>query len=252
MIFTEEQKKYIGPLVIASLAVLVVLLGALALNTLKNSKYIGTGGDIPNTLTFSGQAEIKMAPDLAKITFGVEHEDMVVAVAQEKVSGTISVVLDGLEKLSVEEKDIRTNSYTTNPRYDWNDGTQVLKGYTVRQDVEVIVRDLDDVNRVIALLGESNVTNIYGPSFEIEDKEGVQRLARQEAITIAREKAEELAEDLGVKLVRIVSFTEGATGGYPMPMMAMESSVRDMKSSPELPTGENTISAEVSITYEIQ
>src|SRR5690606_7969936 len=103
-----------------------------------------------------------------------------------------SAILDGLENLGVEEKDIKTNSYMINPKYEWvevdrraqtaPDGTiyfpgdnqnQVLVGYDVRQDVSVILRDFEKVGDVLELFAQQGVESVYGPNFEIEDPEGL-------------------------------------------------------------------------------
>ncbi len=255
MLFTQEQKQYVGHLLVAALVLLIVFLGALSLNAFKNIKYVGTGGDVPNTLTFSGEAEVRIEPDIANISFAVEEINSDVSVAQEIVSEKISNILSRLEDMGIKEKDIRTSSYNTNPRYDWDDGERTLEGYSVRQNIDIIVRDIDDTSDIIGMLGEEKVTNLSGPYFEVEDQESYERIARKKAIDAAREKAEELADDLGVRLVRVVSFNENGNGGYPQPYAYAESASFDMaavKASPEIPIGENVVTARVTITYEIQ
>ena len=91
-----------------------------------------------------------------------------------------------------------------------------------------------------------------------DDMDKVQMDARTLAIEDAKAKAEALAESLGVKLGKIVSFSEGSN--YPMPYayggvanMKLESAVSmDAAMAPELPVGENEVSSSVSITYEIR
>ncbi len=77
------------------------------------------------------------------------------------------------------------------------------------------------------------------------------------AIDDAKEKAESLSKDLGVKLVRIISFYENSNdGGYPYPMYAESKAIGgDMavtNVAPSLSTGENKIMSNVTITYEIK
>ena len=259
MLFTKDQNQYVGNLVIIVLVTLAIFLVAMSFNAFKSSRYIGTGGDVPNTLTFSGETEVRNHTDMAKNSFSFEKESDVVADAQEFVSEKISSTLKSLDSLGIKEKDIRTSSYNTNPRYDWNDGEQKLKGYVVSQSVDVIIRDISKTNAVVALLGEMGVTNLSGPYFDVEDKESYERLARKEAINAARAKAEELADDLGVKLIRIVSFNEGGNDtSYPQPYMTARNEMVSMdaagapKASPEIPIGENVVTANVTITYEIQ
>ena len=92
-----------------------------------------------------------------------------------------------------------------------------------------------------------------GPNFTIDDEEAFKREARKEAIEDAKEKARILADDLGVDLGRIASFSE--SGNY-YPVYGMGEAYKTLdsvtSSAPAiLPAGENTISADVTITYEI-
>jgi uncharacterized protein YggE len=259
MLFTQEQKPFVSHLLLAALVLLVIFLGVLSINTLKKTKYIGTGGNLPNTLTFTGNAEVRVEPDMANISFSVDEENEDVTQAQEVVSAKISNILERLQELGINTKDIRTSSYSTNPRYDWNEGERILTGYVARQNIDLIVRNIEDTSLIVGLLGEADVTNMSGPYFEIEDEEKYERIARRDAIAAAKEKAEELAEDLGVKLIRIVSFGENGGMDYPQPYdyaesLSFDGSVQTKQSvpSPEIPSGESIISATITITYEVQ
>lgn len=79
--------------------------------------------------------------------------------------------------------------------------------------------------------------------------------ARDLAIADAKAKAVKLSKSLGVKLKRIVSFTEmrGDTPYYGISMESKSSMGGDMAPAlPQLPVGENEVVSNVSITYEIQ
>jgi uncharacterized protein YggE len=254
--FTQEQKKYLSGLIIAAVVVGIILLLGLAINAFKQTKYIGLDVESANVLTFSGEAEVRVVPDIANISFSVREEGEDASVAEDVVSEKVSVILDLLDDEGVDEKDIRTQNYNTSPRYDWVDGERILKGYVVNQSISVIVRDIDDAGDIVSLLIDNGADSLNGPQFEVEDDEFYEREARRQAIAAAKEKAEELADDLGVRLIRIVSFNENGGGFYPQPYM--ESAAYDavslsvQKAGPELPIGENIITASVTISYEIQ
>ena len=74
------------------------------------------------------------------------------------------------------------------------------------------------------------------------------------AIADAKSKAQALATQLGVSLVRVVSFTENAGGGYPRPVAyAMASGATDVKAvAPDISVGQNNTTDDVTITYEIR
>ncbi len=105
-------------------------------------------------------------------------------------------------------------------------------------------------------MGGLGASQVSGLSFTIDDENELQAKARQEAIDDARGKAEELADQLGVSLVRVVGFSE-SSGGYPPIPYAFgrggDMAVMESKAVvPDIPTGENKIISNVSVTYEIR
>jgi uncharacterized protein YggE len=217
----------------------------------------GTDSLNENTISVTGTSEVNAAPDIASFSFSVSEVSLNPQEAQEVISQKIVVILEGLEELSVEEDDIRTNSYSINPKYQWlrSENKQELIGYDVRQNAEVTLRDLARAPEALTLFAASGVDNLYGPNFEIEDPEALQEQARLEAIDDAKNQARRLARDLGVKLGDIVSFNEHSGGYYPQPYFARSLSMdfaEEVSVEPLLPAGENEISSQVTIVYEIR
>jgi len=246
-------------------AVLVVVM---IFSDIKGYRFIGGGVSATNTISVSGDGEVYAAPDIATITFTVTDEAKKVADAQSKVTTKVKEALDAIKALEVADKDIKTESYSSYPKYEYQQsdtatctiygcppsGKQVLVGYEVSQYVTVTVRNLDSVNSIVDALGKAGVTNMQGPNFAIDKQDEVQAEARKQAIDKARAKAEVLARDLGVSLVRIVSFSEG--GVYPNYERAMVSSGKGLDiavpATPELPQGQEKITSQVTLTYEIR
>ena len=257
-------------------AVFLIILSVIALVVMV--VYVrGQRGITENTITVTGTAERSGAPDLATFSFGVVETSDTPEQAQEVISKKTANILEGIKNLEVEEKDIVTNSYTINPRYEWvqlgtqdsrispdgisyfpgTNNNQVLVGYDVRQSINVKVRNLDTTSKILSLLAKEGVEDLYGPNFEIEDPEKLQEEARIEAIADAKEKAKRLGQELGVTIGKIVSFNEGSDVAYPFPgyaMAEMSAAPRSAKMdyAPELPSGENTIHSQVTITYKIK
>lgn len=227
-----------------------------------------------NTISVTGSAEVSTAPDVATFSFTVKQTSDTVKEAQDIISEKVSKILDGLEKADIDEKDIKTQSYTMYPKYEWvkvkaeesvaldgtiyypgNNNKQVQTGFDVSQNVNVKVRDFDKVPEVLELFGEIGVENLNGPNFQIDEPDALQEQARSEAIKEAKEKAKRLAKDLDVKLGKVVSFNEGSRGYNPQPYYAKSAAFAMEDASgyaPELPVGENMVSANVTITYKIK
>jgi uncharacterized protein YggE len=264
----NSKTKLFQALTIASL-VGAVLLGAMIITQVKEYRYIGGGVPSSNTISVSGSGEVFAAPDIANISFTVRESATKVSAAQDKVSVKVKAALAGIRKAGVADKDIKTQNYSSNPTYEWQEGTpycagvncptyrpgkQVITGYEVSQTVNIKVRNLEDVNGLVDGLATAGVTEMQGPNFAIDQEDALQAEARKQAIDKAKIKAELLAKQLGVSLVRIVSFSEG--NNYPVYARAMVSGA-GMDSAkavpaPELPQGENQITSNVTITYEIR
>jgi uncharacterized protein YggE len=244
--------------------VVAFVLVGFGLKTFKEYYYVGADIAPVTTITFSGKGEIMAAPDTATFTFSISKDATNVKDAQKDVTQKTNVALARLKSLSIEEKNIKTIAYNVYPKYEYSNGictqwscppsTSKLIGYTVTQTIEVKVEDIDAAGAVLGAMGEAGVTEISGLNFTVKDEEGKIREARQKAIADAKAKARELASDLDVDLLRIVSFSE--SGNYPGPIYYKGLMADGMggaeSANPDIPVGENKIVSNVSITYEIR
>lgn len=221
---------------------------------------------MPAIISVSGEGEVLAVPDIGQFTFSVRAEASDAATAQEQSGTAINNIIAFLKESGVEEKDIKTVNYNLYPRYRWEEqvcipgtfcrgGEQVQDGFEVNQSVQVKVRNTDNASAIITGVGEREATNISGLDFVIDDTDALKMEARELAIADAKAKAEKLATDLGVNLVRIAGFYEEDARYLPMPYEARAMSL-DMAESgfggAELPMGEDQTISRVTITYEIK
>jgi uncharacterized protein YggE len=136
-------------------------------------------------------------------------------------------------------------------------GKQTLTGYEVNQTVTVKVRKTADAGTALTKVGALGASNISGLSFVVDNLDAVQAQARDKAIQDAKAKAAVLAKSLGVKMTKIINFYEN--GSQPYPVYATGAvdmlSVKAAGSAvtvPQLPVGQNKITSNVTITYELQ
>ena len=246
-------------LIVLSLFLVVKIFGEI-----KANRYIGSDIAPQNVISVNGRGEIFKAPDTAEFYFSATAEAKTSGEAQTKVTEIINPILAALKKEGIEEKDIKTSSYNLSPRYEYSrsgmpvffdEGKMTLVGYDVNQTVTVKVRKIDDAGKILGLVAQLGATQLGSINLTVDDDKGVQREARKMAIDDAETKAKELAKDLGVKLVRIVNFSES---GPIMPMygrgdmMKLEAFGTASAPTPEIPVGENQFVSDVYITYEIR
>lgn len=263
--FIETYKAIIIRIIVGVGVLLALFLLAATLVKIKEYRFVGSGLNATNTITVSGTGKVDRSPDTAKVSFTISDEQKDVKVAQDNVSKKIDVVTKALTDLGVDAKYIKTDSYNSYPQYTYSDvscmsincpkpGTPTLRGYQVSHSITVNVKALDSVPAVLGALGDAGVTNISGPNFGFEDDKAIAREARDIAIDDARKEAEKLARSLGVNLVRIVSFSDNNGGGYPVAMYARDSAMSEKASgaAPTIPVGEQNITSNVTVVYEIQ
>ncbi len=248
---------------ISVLGVLAILALFLVAETLSVSAGLGRSG-VPatDTITVQGDGKATMPPDVAHVSFAVQNSAKTVADAQAATTKQAGSALDFVKGQGVAEKDVKTLSYNITPQYSYQTcpaGTfcpsysSKVTGYEVSETVQVTVRDLASVGALLEGLGGLSVQNVSGPDFALDDPAAGYDAAREDAIAKAKSQAAVLAKQLGVRLGKIVNFSE-TSGGYPQTFYGLGGATLDSAkaAAPVVPVGENTYNASVSITYELR
>ena len=216
-----------------------------------------------NTIAVSETGEVYAKPDLALTTFSVITEAKTVDQALSENTKNMNAVIDSIKKQGVEDKDIKTTRFNISPRYEYQKvgteiypyppGKRVLVGYEVTQSLEVKIRDLTKIGDIIQEATVAGANQVGDLQLTIDKQDELKAQARKEAIKKAKTKAEELASQLGIKLVRITNFSEGISVPFYYGLKeAVGIGGEVVPQSPKIETGENKIAVTVTITYEIR
>jgi uncharacterized protein len=244
---------------------LSVFVAMLFINEIREGKYIGRGSTPLNSITVSGKGEVMAPADIATISINLTKDATTSKEAQNTLNESITKTLAYLKEKKIEDKDIKSEYGGVTPKYSYGGQVYCLRypcpqpetkivGYTATQSISVKVRDVDSANDVRTGLTTLGITDISGPTFSIDNEDSLREQARALAIKDAQEKAKVLARELGVSLGEISSFAENNGGYYPMYATSSGVSMKaqDAAPAPELPKGENKITSNVSISYEIR
>lgn len=249
------------------LVAMIVTLGIYSRFILKQTKDWGFG---PTTISVQGLGEVYTVPDVGQFSFSVVEKGNNAEEAQTRSAEKINEVLEILKELGIEEKDIKTENYNLYPIYRYEakscpqgvycPSEQVLDGFEVNQSVTVKVRDLDNAGNILVKIGEKEVSNISNLNFVVDDIEQFKNEAREKAVENAKNKADSLEKALGVKFEKMVGFYEddfSLYGNYQDEYFARQQNsmifAESMDASgPNLPTGENVVRSQVSITYKVK
>ncbi len=217
-----------------------------------------------NTITVSDTGTIYAKPDLALATASVITEKKTVAEAMQENTRKMNAVIDAVKELGVEDKDLKTTSFNIYPRYEYKrveaeieiypypPGKRVLVGYEVSQSLQIKIRDMAKIGAIIEGTTNAGANEVSDLQFTIDKEDELKAQARAEAINKAKAKAEELAKQLGIRLVKISNFSESGVVPYYYGLEKAVSAGIGGGETPQIETGENKIEVTVSITYEIR
>lgn len=247
-------------------SILALFLLVITIKEMKSISYVGRDVAVANSISVNGKGEEITIPDIATFSFGVTEKAKTVSLAQSAATAKLNAALKVVKESGVEDKDIKTTSYNINPSYEYTNGVcnavscspsrSVLVGYEVSQTISVKVRNIEKAGALLVSVGALEVQNVSGLSFSVDNIDNIKAKARASAISDAKAKAEKLAKDLGVSLVRITSFYDNSD--QPIPYYGMGNEMMSAKVSsapivaPEIPVGEQKVVSNVTITYEIK
>jgi len=158
-----------------------------------------------------------------------------------------------IKAAGIAERDIQTSGINLSPQYRYADNeAPKITGYQASNTVSLKVRDITRLGKVLDSLAAQGANQINGPSFEIDQPEPVYDEARLAALKKAQARAETYAKSLGLRVRRIVSISEGSSGGFrpPMPMMAMARAGKAEMDTAVAP-GETTLSVSLDVVFEL-
>lgn len=202
-------------------------------------------------ITVQGIGNIVVAPDQAMISGGVISEAATAAEALAANSKALAGVVEKLKAAGVAEKDMQTNGFSVQPKYtDYGktDKAPVIDGYQVSNSISIKVRDMAKLGDLLDAMVASGSNAINGVSFIVSDADKRSDDARKAAVADARRKAELYAAAAGVKLGKVLSMSEGGAA-VPQPMYRM--AAMSAEAAPPMLAGEETLSASVTIVYEL-
>jgi uncharacterized protein len=203
-----------------------------------------------------GEGIVQAQPDTARITLGVDVTEPSLAQAQREAAQRMDAVVAKLKADGIAETDIRTVSYNITPQYDQgnnnNQGQPVLRGYEVQNLVEVKTTNVPGLGALIDDAVAAGATRIFGISFEASDMEGLKSQARDQAMSNAQAKAQQLAKDAGVTLGRVIAVNEADTGGVTPVQVAPRAAAPAAAITTPIQPGQLQITTNVTVVYSIQ
>lgn len=235
--------------IVACLFVVLIVSQAIGIvNKVKQGRYIGADVAYKNTISVQGEGKIYTKPDIAVMNLSVVTQGKSINDVQDENTEKMNDVVDFLKDFGIEDKNIKTIDYRIYPQYNYeNRKIPEIIGYEITQTLEVKVKEMDKIGSILDEAVGVGINQISSLRFSVEDDEEFKQEARALAIQDAKEKAEKLAKELGVRLIKISGYSEGDSYDY---RVFGEVGIGG-GGSPQIQTGENEISVNVVLIYEI-
>jgi len=208
----------------------------------------------PRTVTVSGSGEVAAEPDLAHVTLGVEARKPTMAEARSAVAATVDRVLALTRDLRIDPKLVNATRVQVQPEYSWNekDRKRVLLGYLVSRQVQVELRDLEQLGPLLERAVDAGVNQVNDPVLDSSRRKSLEREAMAKAVDDARLNAETLARAAGARLGPVRALN-GSSSAPPMPMYRRGAVMADAAMAPEATyqPGDMKFSAAVNAEYDL-
>ena len=205
------------------------------------------------SISVSGEGKIKVIPDEAIITLGVQNNGKDAAEVKKQNDETVDAVLKVIKNHGIAKADYQTERVSLYKNYDYN-----TKKYSFQasQTISIHLKDLKKYDALMMDLVESGINNINGVDFKSSKIKELEAQARREAILDAKKKAEDYVSVLNQKVGKAITISDNSRTNYPQPMykayaMAADSEGVGMNRE-TLAIGEIEIISNVSVVFEME
>lgn len=210
----------------------------------------------PRTVSVSGSGEVAAEPDIARLTLGIEARRPTLAEARAEVSATVDRVLKLTRDLRIDPKLVNATRVQVQPEYNWNpkDRKRTLLGYIVSRQVQIELRDLEQLGPLLERAVDAGVNQLGDPMLDSSRRKDLEREAMAKAVEDARLNAETLAHAAGAKLGHVRTLNGGASGP-PIPVYRVQAAMADAPAPPPpeatYQPGEMKFNANVNAEYDL-
>jgi uncharacterized protein YggE len=217
-----------------------------------NTREASTDQSGQSSISVSGTGTASAAPDVVDIQMGVDTADTDPVAAGNQNSEKMNAIITVLGEMGIADMDIQTINYSmwVEDVYDQDNQPTGAKRYRVTNQLNIRLRDLSQIGTLIEEATNAGATYVSGITFGVADTTELEQAALDEAIANASQKAEWVANEMGVNIGSLITLIEGGFNTPPMPLFAEE---RGVGGGGEVPIsqGQFSVSAQVQVVYKL-
>ena len=246
---------------LTTLALVIIFVSQIDTASAQTTPIQNTNANVTNsnsTLSVSGNAFTKVKPDRVVISIGVETTNKTAKESLAANSELMNKIIIALRNLGIKENETSTSSFTISPNYNYTESGTILNitGFTVTNSIQIDSSTLANISSWIDAAVASGANSINSIDFRVSNKklEDTKNMLIKDAIANAREKANIVSPELGLKVIGVKSITVGEFGYIQPPQPFMEkrfdaAGAGAATATTPILAGEQEVSASVSIVF---
>jgi uncharacterized protein len=205
------------------------------------------------TIAVTGTGLASGTPDQCRLHISLNHLAENAADALEATADLATKAIAALVDVETEQCEVRTVGLSVQDFFD--QAQQKVTAHIGSYQLSVVVRPIDETGRVLAALTSAvgDALQIRGINLTIDDSEPLMSQARGAAVQDAKNRAAEIAEQVGVRLGPIMSIRDdhaGSTNSVQQPTMRMSGHVA--ATNVPIEAGSASVSSAVTLIYAIE
>ena len=217
------------------------------------------------TISVNGTAEVRVAPDEVVLTVGVETDSPDIARARTENDRRIKAIADAAKENGVAPEHVKSDFLDIQPRYKDEYARREFLGFFARRSLVITLRDVTKFEPLLSSVLAAGANYVHGIDFRTTELRKHRDAARNLALTAAREKASAMSATMGVALGAAITIQEGysgwwspysswwgqRSGGMTAQNVLQSGGGRDPQADDALVPGQISVSANVSVTFEL-
>jgi uncharacterized protein len=209
------------------------------------------GPQPPPFVAASALGDARIVPDRAMLTVAVESQAVSAAKAGSDNAARQARVIEAVKAAGIAAAQIRTSGYNVFPEYAQGDGRAPrITGYRAHNSVQVEVRDIASVGKVIDAALAAGANNIGSINLFASNTDPARKEALEKAVRKARTEADAVAAAAGGSLGALLELSIEPYGD-PQPLMRQDVRAMAMAAAATpIETGELVVNAMVRVRWQ--
>jgi uncharacterized protein YggE len=197
-------------------------------------------------INVTGTSELILPADQMNFSVQIKTINNTIEESKKANDNNLNELMALLKSTGISPNDITTSPISLGRNYEYKDRESIQKGYYTEVSVAFLLKDLSKYYEITNRLSSSNDFANITSNYNISDYELQNKLTYQKALKSAKEKAEYMANTLGIKLGEILEIdANNPEQNYPNPF----NSVTIIDSPNNLVSGKVSIKRSVRVKF---